>query len=723
MTEFANIELPLIVSSTTNPRKHFNQAKLTELADSIKASGVHQPVLVRPLPGSRVADTPRGVQYELVCGERRYRASVDAGVSTIPAMVRALTNEQVLEIQIVENLQRDDLTELEEAEGYEALMQHANINADQVGIKIGKSRSYVYGHLKLLDLSIDCKQAMREGKIDASRALLIARIPDSKLQAKALTAATAPDYRGDVSSVRAFQAWLQSNVMLRLDEAPFVITDKRLVASAGSCKDCPKRTGANPDLFMDVSSSDMCTDPVCFHNKEDAHRAALIARATKKGQTFIEGKEAKELIPHQYSNHIDGYYPLGQVRNDVVADHKGKTLRELLGSDAPGAVLIENPYTKQLIEAVPENEAEAVLLAKGLINTEVAGQMQRGKKADLGKSLEKLEQVVKTKTAKAVRRQVFDATVQAVLASSADMAQTLLCSSHFLRAYLLTQMDESMHNEDMAQALGYTFAEGEDETDALTQHIKACSAADLQRAAVIVMAETDRSFYYSDTTPLLLDTLVDLLDVPAKAITKAATKEVLAEHAEERAALQAQIDAQKQSAPKVPATPPEQTSTGKVKAPAAKRKISAAEATASIAAAMQEASDQAQDVAVEVEDEEKYTTAVNIVVVQQRASISLIQRMLGIGYNAAARLIERMEAEGIVSAVQSDGSRKVLRQDSSSRTVLSGRVTVLAGKYKGKQGTITQDQGDDCYRVKIDRVSVATSFTSDQIEMVQEVAA
>lgn len=601
MTEFANIELALIEPSLTNPRKTFNPAKLADLTASIQASGVHQPVLVRPLPGSRVADTPRGVQYELVCGERRYRASVDAGVATIPALVRALTDEQVLEIQIVENLQRDDLTELEEAEGYEALMAHATITADQVGAKIGKSRSYVYGRLKLLDLSHECKQAMRDGQIDASRALLIARIPDSTLQLKALTAATTPDYRGDLTSVRAFQAWLQSNVMLRLDVASFVITDKRLVASAGSCKDCPKRTGANPDLFVDVSSTDMCTDPVCFHNKEDAHRATLIARAAKKGQTFIEGKEAKELIPHQYSNHIDGYCPLGQVRNDVVVEHKGKTLRELLGADfsGVGVVLIENPYTKELIEAVPEAEADAALLANGLINTEVAGQVQRGKKVDLNKSLEHLEQIIKGKTDKEVRRQVFSATVQAVRATSDDMAKTVLCSSHFLRAYLLTQMDETMNERDMAQALGYAFADGEDKTDALTMHIKACSVADLQRAAIIVMAETDRMAYYSDTTPVILDALVEVLDVPAKAITKTATKEVLADHADERDALQAQIDAQKKPEPKAPAAPSAPATT-KAKATPAKRKINATEAQAAIAAAMQDQDDGEDDEADEV---------------------------------------------------------------------------------------------------------------------------
>jgi ParB/RepB/Spo0J family partition protein len=185
-TEFANLALASITPSLTNPRKTFNPDKLTELANSIKATGMHQPILVRPLTGSRVADTDRAVQFELVCGERRLRASQQAGLDTVPAMVRVLTDDQVLEIQLVENLQRDDLTAIEEAEGYDALMQHASITADQVGEKIGKSRSYVYGRLKLLDLCTEARVSLRDRTIDASRALLVARIPDHKLQIKAM---------------------------------------------------------------------------------------------------------------------------------------------------------------------------------------------------------------------------------------------------------------------------------------------------------------------------------------------------------------------------------------------------------------------------------------------------------------------------------------------------------------------------------------------------------
>jgi len=172
--QFQTLALNSITPSLTNPRKAFNADRLAELAESIKASGVHQPILVRPLPGNRVGETGRKVTHEIVAGERRYRASQLAGATTIPALVRDLSDDQVLEIQIVENLQRDDLTQLEEAEGYHQLMHHSALTSDQVAAKIGKSRSYVYARLKLLDLSMECKDAMRAGTIDNSRALLIA---------------------------------------------------------------------------------------------------------------------------------------------------------------------------------------------------------------------------------------------------------------------------------------------------------------------------------------------------------------------------------------------------------------------------------------------------------------------------------------------------------------------------------------------------------------------
>ena len=594
--QFAHLPLKALVSSLTNPRKNFSVDKLTELADSIKASGVHQPILVRPLPGSRVRETSREAHrgqkwqgyvvptHEIVSGERRYRASLLAGVATIPALIRPLTDDQVLEIQIVENLQRDDLTELEEAEGYEALMQHNKINADDVGTKIGKSRSYVYARLKLLDLCHECKVALREGTIDASRALLIARIPDSKLQLKALEEATRTDYKGDTPTTRMFQTWLRANVMLRLDAASFKITDSRLVASAGSCKDCPKRTGANPDLFADVDSADTCTDPACYHSKEDAHRETLRRMAEKKGMRIIEGAEAEELLLGRNTNRVEGYTSLGQVRNDItVGGQTGATLRELLGTDAPAPVLFEHPHTKELLELVPTDEAEGVLLAKGLLKAEPAEKAMTPKQLEA--ELKTLQDRFQRRQQCATDSALMQATIQAVRDTD-DTLATALLGSTFLRAWLILKLDQ-VANADMAAALGYTFEEGQDEMDALTLYIRSCGHANLCRAAVICLLHDEDESTYDDNVRPVRDCLTSTLAVPIKAVTAKAIKAAKAEFAEPIKALQQKIEAQPQPTAPTPTPPLAAPTGGAAKSKLKKTRLSPDEAQSGIAVAMQ----------------------------------------------------------------------------------------------------------------------------------------
>lgn len=433
------VEVALIEESTTNPRKHFDQVKLQELADSIAATGVHQPILLRPLPGHRVPDTwgfrrkdaPLPA-YELVAGARRLRASKIAKVAEIPAMIRELTDEQALEIQVIENLQREDVTPLEEAEGYEALMHHGHADADAVAAKIGKSRSYVYARLKLLDLTPECRQALREGKIDASRALRIARIPDAKLQAKALAEASRTNYRGDPAmGVREFEGWLQQNVMLRLEEAPFPITAINLVEGVGSCKECPKRTGAEPDLFADVNSPDLCTDPACHASKAQAHSDTLRSTAEAKGMRVIEGKEAKGIVNvHSWDGHgnmLRGYSRLESVRHDVTSGQERATLRELLGDKGPQAVVIVHPTTKELIEAVPTDEAEAVLVQRGLLQTTRA-------KIDVEERIRTLKNQSATKQARAAQAALYKAFMAGAHKSPAPAK--VLADAELLREWL-----------------------------------------------------------------------------------------------------------------------------------------------------------------------------------------------------------------------------------------------------------------------------------------------
>lgn len=364
---FATLPLTVLVSSRTNPRTTFAPEWITELAESIADSGVHQPILVRPLPGSRVADTGRGVTHEIVAGECRWRASKQANMVTIPCMVKDLTDLQVMKIQLIENLKRKDLTELEEAEGYQALMQASAMSADEIGTEIKKSRSYVFGRLKLLELCTESRAALRTGTIDASRALLLARIPDHKLQIKALKdILTGGDYgygtQHEPMSARRAATHIQEHYMCKLDSAKFDIKCIDLVPTAGSCSTCAKRTGHDPDLFSDVKSADVCTDAACFRQKELAHGTNLVEQARARGQTVINGKEALEIMGTGYQAKFKGYRRL----DDPTDSPTDKPLRKIIGKqmEAEGIaqVMIEHPHKAgELIAALP-NEVVLRLL-------------------------------------------------------------------------------------------------------------------------------------------------------------------------------------------------------------------------------------------------------------------------------------------------------------------------------------------------------------------------
>jgi ParB/RepB/Spo0J family partition protein len=683
MIELQTIPLSAIVESTFNPRKNFNAAKLAELTESVKASGVLQPILVRPLSGQRVADTERQVQFEIIAGARRFRASLDAGLKTVPAIVRTMDDETAMEAAILENLQRDDLTELEEAEGYDALMQHSGINADEVGAKIGKSRSYVYARLKLLDLSLECKQAMREGQIDASRALLIARIPDPTLQAKALTEATRKDWRGDTQSVRSLQAWLQTNVMLRLDRATFRITDSTLVKAAGSCKDCPKRTGANPDLFADVDGADICTDPVCFHGKEAAQRADMLATAEAKGMRLVEGAEAKEIC-HQYRNTLKGYSPLSQVRTDIAGEGEVK-LGTVLGKDSPPAVLIENPWTKELIAAVPTEEAEAVLVARGLIKQV---QQEQTTREDLEYELAQLKKATEQQIDRSSRNNMFTALVDGIR-TLPDAEACKLLSPALLRAWF-TWMVGEIDIDDQAFAFGIEVPDELNYDEQLTHlrlHVQACDSAKLYRALAIHMMQGDSTanHYFGKPIeePTLFEPVASIVQIDLSAIKKNTAADVQYDMAENMKRIKAEIKAlakaEKAPLPTAPlAQPSPAGGVAKTKGqgkttPAKKPKLSAEEAKAGIAAAMQSI-DGAQTAAPEASNIEQ----------EERAAA---RQMLGLGLPIGAK------------------------------------VTALFGRYKGKQGEVVKDCGDDIFSVKFKGVGSTMTFRPDQLELVQEVEA
>lgn len=288
---FGDIPLQSVIPSKTNPRKHFDQAKLDELAASIKSMGVAQPILVRPLPTS--AEHIDCV--EIVAGERRYRASKIAGMLTIPAVCRDMTDAEAMQIQIIENLQREDVHEIEEAEGFERLMKEHGHTAVEIAKAVSKSKEYVYGRLKLCALVTEARQAFYDGKLNASTALLVARIPVATVQLEAAMKIAEGEYKNGPMSYRQAVEFVQRKYMLGLSTAIFSIKDAKLTKGVGACTTCPKRTGAQPEIYPDVTE-DTCTDPACFEAKRTAHNEKVEQAVAKKGVEILTGREAQAEI-------------------------------------------------------------------------------------------------------------------------------------------------------------------------------------------------------------------------------------------------------------------------------------------------------------------------------------------------------------------------------------------------------------------------------------------
>ncbi len=164
-----------IKSNNFQPRKNFDPTALEELAQSIKEHGVLQPVVVRPVPGG----------YQLVVGERRMRAAKMVGMETIPAVVMELTDRQMAEIALIENLQREDLNPMEEAVAYSRLLEDFDLTQDALALRLGKSRPAIANTLRLLSLDPQVQQMIEDGKLSAGHGRTLLSLPQEEQAAAA----------------------------------------------------------------------------------------------------------------------------------------------------------------------------------------------------------------------------------------------------------------------------------------------------------------------------------------------------------------------------------------------------------------------------------------------------------------------------------------------------------------------------------------------------------
>lgn len=263
-----------LVVSPTNPRRRINEETIQSLAESIRVQGVLEPLIVR-LTGER---------YEIVCGERRYRASEIAALTEIPCLVRMLSDEQVLDIQIHENLHREDVHPMDEAYGYQFLKEKLNCDVEELALRVGKPEGYVLNRLKLNQLIKEAQKDVDEAHLPLAYALEMAKYtPEIQKYIYAEVYRTESKFqsdrwvevpvKGEMVPWKSFIEWINTNIHRLLSKAPFDPKATNLRSDGLACTQCPERTGAIVSLFEpnQVGKKDACLNPACYMQKVQTH--------------------------------------------------------------------------------------------------------------------------------------------------------------------------------------------------------------------------------------------------------------------------------------------------------------------------------------------------------------------------------------------------------------------------------------------------------------------
>src|ERR1041385_3902702 len=171
-SEPSEVDLDSIVPGPMQPRSHFDEASLESLADSIKTHGIVQPLLVRRRDGG----------YELIAGERRWRAAKLAGITRVPVVIKEVPDDNLLEIALIENIQRENLNPIEEAQAYKKLMETVGLTQESLASRVGRDRSYITNYLRLLRLPDDVQQLVKEGRLSTGHARTLLALDHVDLQ-------------------------------------------------------------------------------------------------------------------------------------------------------------------------------------------------------------------------------------------------------------------------------------------------------------------------------------------------------------------------------------------------------------------------------------------------------------------------------------------------------------------------------------------------------------
>ena len=322
------LPLALFAPSKLNPRQHFDGTYIADLRANIRKNGVLENLLVRPAwcagtstPSQLEAARPQGdwtPAYEIVSGECRWRAAKEIPLAELPARIKELTDPELVELNLAEQLARNQLTPLEEGAAFRRQLAYENDDgsrrhtAASLGESLGKAEAYVYRRMELLDLPPFAQKALQAGRLGATTAAYITRIPDREQRADAAKQII-KGHDGEAMTKREAQDYVRANFMRELKGAPFDEEDATLVAHLAQfaphapCSLCPYRTGNNKELFGDVQRGDICTRPACYVAKAQAafDRAAAVAK--EQGARVLTAAESRQVFPEHASRGITSY--------------------------------------------------------------------------------------------------------------------------------------------------------------------------------------------------------------------------------------------------------------------------------------------------------------------------------------------------------------------------------------------------------------------------------
>lgn len=278
--QIENLPIAKVIPDPIQPRKTFNEMLLQQLSESIKEHGVLQPITVRK----------SGKEYIIVMGERRYRASKLAGKTTIPCIVRTYENNDVLEVQIIENLQRQDVEPTEEAEAIAYLSE--KYAPSEIAKRLGRTDNFIRQRLKLAGLIEGFKQFVRNGEMTISLGVGVALFSPEEQQM--MLEAMGNDFNAH-----------QVNRMVKdqtydLEKAPFDVADKNIVPKAGACVECPFNAINQGNLFGEGKM--VCTKSACFETKKTKSFLNLIEKTKKENILLIP--EIRQYWADEESNQL-----------------------------------------------------------------------------------------------------------------------------------------------------------------------------------------------------------------------------------------------------------------------------------------------------------------------------------------------------------------------------------------------------------------------------------